>query len=208
MSAVVFLASAWLAQKWFALALAFVAWGMVAGRGMWGVATVLVRHRAPTFWDQWDGWRHARVGIMAGAATLVSVLCVWAPGLVLPAEAPLELDRIRFNVWPVFAWSAWLVRPWGPVGFTGALRQMGCPALTAFQYQFEAFWKNSGALLGLGALWVAGLIALLTVPWLGMVMLLAWPLVLRCAFMDIFEGGLKLAQPSPCPAVQPLPVSS
>lgn len=195
-SGVVFLVAAWAAGKWVALVPSFAVWGMVVGRGLWGVAGVSLSTPSPSFASQWRAWMDSGLGIPLALAVLLSWLFVAQPGWVLPEGLPVQLDGPHFTGWPVFAWCAWLLRPWGPLGFTRALVRMGCPTLAAFRLQSQAFTKNPTALLGLGALWVAGLGVLLAFPWVGLVAVFFWPFVLRCAFADIFEGGLSVAQPA------------
>ena len=175
----------------------------MVGRGLWGVAGVLVAHSTPTVSDQWRAWTASNLGVLVTVSALLSGVCLLFPQWVLPDGAPMRLEGPHFAGWPVFAWCAWLARPWGPLGFIGPLVRKGCPPLHAFRLQALAFRENTLALLGLGAIWVLGLVLVLVVPVVGLLTLFVWPFLLRCAFEDIFEGGLSVAQRARAPSSVP-----
>lgn len=191
---------AFLVDAYPALAFSFVAWGMVIGRGMLGVSEVLMRDPRPGLVAQWRGWSQATLPLLITAALVLTSLGVLAPGLVFVGILPDTSGRPIFVAWAVFSWTGWLVRPFGPMGFVGFLTDRGFPQLKALGLQLEAFQKNQLSIMGLFALWAALLCVMAVFPWVIVPALLWWPLVMRCAFADLFEGGIRIARPAPAAA--------
>lgn len=198
-SIIVFIVLGFLAGMYPSLVFAFLAWGVVVGRGLLGVSEVLLKSPRPGFDEQWKGWSQATIPVLVAVALVLTSLCILAPkALYIGIElVPEPSDSPVFLVWAIFGWCGWLLRSMGPMGFMGPLMDKGCPPLSAFMLQFAAFEKNPLAMFGLLMMWSAIFVMLVVFPWAAIPALLWWPMVMRCAFTDIFEGGIQIAHPEP-----------
>ena len=142
-------------------------------------------------WPRWGGWVCAAGLVLASVLLEVArqTLGLWEPkGLGL--------------VWLVGLWVPWVFRPWGPIGFVGSLVAQGCRPLHAHRLQLSAVLQNKVSLGCLTVGWFTLLVVLLQAPWASPLAWVAWTILGRVAFLDIFQGGWSLApqtQASPVP---------
>lgn len=184
-------------------------WGLVISQGMQGVGSVVMRHPQSDFSGQWRGFVqevHPWAFWLALGITLAVML---APVSVLHQvfgveEAPPSASPgPKMMLWAIVVWCGWALRPLGPMGFVGRLVFLGCPLLKAMDLQMSAFFKNTLSILCLAWVWIALAFVMVAVPILISLLLILWPLVMRIAFADIFEGGVRIAQPAPAAAKVP-----
>ena len=195
-------ALAWACWHYPALWPAALVLGIILGRGLWGAAGRLLdgslaspRAQAAAFFRAIPpAW-----GVCCATLSLAGL--VWS--LASPGLSGAQAWRSPMDAWVLAPWMAWAVRPWGPIGFIGALRALGCPSLLSFRLQARAFWLNPESLMGLLAVWLGVLVVLLALPALALGAVVAWPLVLRCAYQDIFLGGLAPSVPAAAVATTP-----
>ena len=93
--------------------------------------------------------------------------------------------------------AAIFVRPFGPLNiYNKLLKKFEIPLLSGFQLQGRALVLNASSFLMLLSIVVLISLGLLFIPLLAL--LISYPLlhacVMRCAYVDIFEGGIELAE--------------
>lgn len=152
-----------------------------APMGMWEAWQV-----ARTAWPAWAGPTGCIAALLAGVA--LQALVAWRS-----VDGPDGLA----SAWVVGLWAPFAFRPWGPIGFWGALWRQGCPAFLLNRLQLAAVGTNLASLSMLAVAWFVLLGLLLWAGWLAPLAWLAWVVLTRLAFVDIFEGGLRMERRAP-----------